>query len=90
MLAITCNAVNFVNGTSLCMNEADPEFASSILSKIPPNRWNCVYWADTNPHLILENELNLPGVMVWADVNERGVVGPFFFEGNVNGQTYLK
>lgn len=24
------------------------------------NRHNCVYWSDTNPHLVIERELNVP------------------------------
>ena len=30
------------------------------------NRHNCVYWSDSNPHEILQRELNLPGVTVWG------------------------
>ena len=29
-------------------------------------------------------------VMVWAVVGEAGVIGPFFFEGNVDADSYLK
>lgn len=33
---------------------------------------------------------NLPGVMVWAGVNQMGILGPYFFDGNVNGDKYLE
>ncbi|CAF3723321.1 unnamed protein product [Rotaria sp. Silwood1] len=44
------------------------------------NRHNCVYWSDTNPHLIIEQELNVPQVIVWGGIWSNGVVGPYFFE----------
>jgi hypothetical protein len=28
------------------------------------NRHNCIYWSDTNPHFIIEQELNVPKVVV--------------------------
>ena len=43
------------------------------------NRHNCVYWSDSNPHFILEHELNVPRVIVWGGIWSNGVVGPFFF-----------
>ncbi|CAF1349618.1 unnamed protein product, partial [Rotaria sp. Silwood1] len=46
------------------------------------NRHNCVYWSDTNPHLVIEQELNVPQVVVWGGIWSNGVVGPYFFEGN--------
>ncbi|CAF1264566.1 unnamed protein product [Rotaria sordida] len=54
------------------------------------NRHNCVYWSDTNPHFIIEQELNVPRVIVWGGIWSNGVVGPFFFEDNVTSQTYLQ
>ena len=53
------------------------------------NRHNCVYWSDTNPHIIIEQELNVPQVVVWGGIWSNGVVGPYFFEGNVTSETYL-
>lgn len=54
------------------------------------NRHNCVYWNDQNPHVFMEKELNLPGVCVWAGIHAGGLVGPYFFEGHVTGQSYLE
>lgn len=78
--------------------EAEPDFYRRILwsdeamFKISGlvNRYNCVYYATENPHLIMEKHLNVPGVMVWAGICSEGVIGPFFFEGNVNGSKYLE
>ncbi|CAF3181292.1 unnamed protein product [Rotaria sp. Silwood2] len=54
------------------------------------NRHNCVYWSDTNPHLVIEQELNVPQVVVWGGIWSNGVVGPYFFEGNVTSQKYFQ
>ncbi|CAF1568372.1 unnamed protein product, partial [Rotaria sp. Silwood1] len=50
------------------------------------NRHNCVYWSDTNPHLVIEQELNVPQVVVWGGIWSNGVVGPYFFEDNFTSQ----
>lgn len=54
------------------------------------NRHNAVYWSDVNPHLTIAQELNLPSVNVWAGVSSHGLVGPYFFNGTVTGEVYLK
>ena len=54
------------------------------------NRQNCVHWSDTNSHLIIDQELDVPRVVVWSGIWSNGVIGPFFFDGNVTGETYLK
>lgn len=53
------------------------------------NRHNCIYWASENPHITIQKEVNLPGVTVWAALASQGLIGPFFFEGTVNGHNYL-
>lgn len=52
------------------------------------NRHNSVYWADTNPHDIVTQELNAPGVNVWAGISSHGIIGPFFFDRTVTGESY--
>ncbi|CAF0972421.1 unnamed protein product [Rotaria sp. Silwood1] len=37
------------------------------------NRHNCVYWSDANPHFIIEQELNVPQVIVWGGIWSNGV-----------------
>lgn len=54
------------------------------------NRHNCVYWADSNPHEILEKAVNLPGITVWGAISSDGLIGPFFFENTVTGASYLE
>ena len=53
------------------------------------NRHNCVYWAEANPHVIIEKDVNLPGVTVWAALSSNGLIGPHFFDGTVNSENYL-
>jgi len=53
------------------------------------NRHNCVYWCHENPHKIIEQEVNLPGITVWAGITSAGLVGPFFFRDTVTGHSYL-
>ena len=54
------------------------------------NRHNCVYWADSNPRVILERDVNLPGVTVWCAIASEGIIGPYFFQNTVTGESYLE
>ena len=53
------------------------------------NRHNCRYWASTNPHELLPRSQYADGVMVWCGITPSGIIGPYFFEGNVTGTSYL-
>ena len=48
-----------------------------------------MYWSDVNPHVILEKDVNLPGVTVWAAISSMEIIGPIFFDGTVNQDNYL-
>ena len=49
-----------------------------------------MYYAQENPHLTVDKQLNQPGVMVWASISCKGVIGPVFFEDeSVNMHSYL-
>jgi hypothetical protein len=37
------------------------------------NHHNCVYWRDVNPNVILEKDVNLPGVTVWVAISVTGI-----------------
>ncbi len=54
------------------------------------NRHNCVYYSTVNPNVVLTEELNAPGVCVWAGICSYGIIGPYFHEGNVNAEKYLE
>lgn len=53
------------------------------------NKHNCVFWNTENLHHILQKDVNLPGVVVWCAISSNGIIGPYFHDGNVNGQSYL-
>jgi hypothetical protein len=54
------------------------------------NRHNTVYWSASNPQIIFEQDKLGEKVMVWAGLWSSGRVGPFFFNGSVTAETYLK
>lgn len=53
------------------------------------NRHNCCYWAVSNPHAQIEVPHTPAGVMVWCGLTSTGIIGPFFYDGSVNAQSYL-
>lgn len=53
------------------------------------NRHNSVYYDTINPHILYETQLNQPGVQVWGGFSSFGIFGPYFFDGNVTGASYL-
>lgn len=53
------------------------------------NRHNFRYWSTDNPQWYEEKPLHSPRVTVWAAIGRSGIVGPFFFDNNVNGANYL-
>lgn len=53
------------------------------------NRHNCVYYSTENPHITLEQQLNQPGISVWAAISCHGVLGPIFFDTNLTHNLYL-
>ena len=69
------------------LNEDDPDLPDQILWTDEAifqingrvSRHNCVYWSHTNPHIIIEQELNVPKVVVWGGIWSHDVVGPFLF-----------
>ena len=54
------------------------------------NHHNSVYWANENPNIVEEDTVNFPGVAVWCSLSFRGLIGPYFFEETITGQTYLQ
>ena len=53
------------------------------------NRHNSIYWSDVNPKVVMQHELNLPGVTVWCGISSAGIIGPYFFENTVTGNSYV-
>lgn len=54
-----------------------------------PNRQNLRYWGREKPDFVLEtNTQFIQKLNVWVGLMNNRIVGPFFFEGNLNGQQY--
>ncbi|XP_031636066.1 uncharacterized protein LOC116348960 [Contarinia nasturtii] len=55
------------------------------------NRQNFRYWAEENPRWIgIVNEVAPEKVIVWTGIIDKTIIGPYFFDGNVNGDSYLE
>lgn len=54
------------------------------------NRQNYRYWSDTNPHWMRGNRVqNSPRVMVWCGMWGERIIGPYFFDAAVTGNSYV-
>lgn len=55
------------------------------------NRQNCRYWAIENPHWMMESHSQHPQKLnVWCGIVKERVIGPYFFDGTLNGERYLE
>ena len=55
------------------------------------NSQNFRYWSDTNPHWMeAQNYQGAEKIMVWCGIINNSIIGPFFFDGHVTGETYLQ
>lgn len=52
------------------------------------NAQNMRMWATENPHYYREAALHPVKVGVWCAMSRRRLIGPIFFEGNLNGERY--
>ncbi|XP_031777321.1 uncharacterized protein LOC116415878 isoform X1 [Nasonia vitripennis] len=55
------------------------------------NRHNCHYWSDVNPlwHRTVDNQ-HCWSLNVWCGIVNGYVIGPYFFNGNVNQHNFLE
>ncbi|XP_011873739.1 PREDICTED: uncharacterized protein LOC105565277 [Vollenhovia emeryi] len=84
---------------ALRMIEQDPHFFRYVLFSDEAtlknngelNKHNCHYWSDVNPHWYrpMDNQHRW-SLMVWCGIVNGHLVGPYFFEENVTGQSYLR
>lgn len=79
--------------------QRDPLFVSNIIFSDEAtftlngevNRQNCRYWAKENPKWMREHHTQYPQkINVWAGIVRNRIIGPHFFEGNLDGSTYLQ
>lgn len=54
------------------------------------NKQNCRYWAVENPHWMMEANTQYPQKLnVWAGIVGSRIIGPYFFDGTLDGEQYL-
>ncbi len=53
------------------------------------NRHNSCYWSSRNPHATAPVRHTSQGVMVWCGITSTRIFGPYFFDENVTGESYL-
>jgi len=54
------------------------------------NKQNYRFWARENPRIFTTTSTKPKRVSVWCAISTSGVLGPYFFESNVNGENYRK
>ena len=55
------------------------------------NTHNCHVWADENPHTTVESNFQQRfSANVWYAVLDDQLIGPFFLEGRLTRETYLR
>lgn len=84
---------------ALQMIENNPDFFRFVLfsdeakfySDGQLNRHNCHYWSDENPHWHRSvDHQNRWSLMVWCGIVNGYLIGPYFFERNVDRESYLE
>lgn len=81
------------------MIQQDPEFFHYVLFSDEAtfhntgqlNRHNCHYWSVENPHWHREvNHQHRWSLIVWCGIVNGNLIGPYFFDENVNSHNYLQ
>ena len=71
----------------------DEEFRSNVLfcdecAIYQSSRDRNVVWTKENPHFTMTLEHNPPNAMLWAGLTSNAFLGPYFFTGSVNAETF--
>lgn len=54
------------------------------------NRYNSYYWDTENPHVVVaQNRQGRLGFNVWVGIFRGRLLGPYFYDGNLNGEHYV-
>ncbi|KAJ8943380.1 hypothetical protein NQ318_002613 [Aromia moschata] len=66
------------------------ESTFTLLGKHDRERQNCRYWSSENLHWMRELQTQNPEkINVWIGIIGENIIGPFFIDGDLNGETYL-
>ncbi|KAJ8941050.1 hypothetical protein NQ318_015527 [Aromia moschata] len=58
--------------------------------QLPRISQGTVNWSRENPHWMRElHTQNSEKVNIWAGIIGENIIGPFFIDGNLNGETYI-
>lgn len=91
------NRINFCNWVLTKIHE-DQLFSRYVLftdectfsNTSQPNRRNYHHYDNENPHFKISiDQQHRFSVNVWAGIIGQYIIGPYFFEGNLNGERYL-
>lgn len=67
------------------------EWWSSQYTFMDMSKGTSIYYDDTtNPYKVIGQQFNQSGISVWGSVSSSGMIGPFFFEGTLDGDKYLQ
>lgn len=81
--------VQFQNDSSLVNKIIWSDESKFMLSGVV-NRHNCCYWAYSNPEIKIPVKNSRMGITVWCGLSSKGIIGPYFFEDTVTGESYLE
>lgn len=54
------------------------------------NKHNCVYYSRSNPFFSITQRHTKKSVHVWCAISSIGIIGPYFFEENVDAEVYME
>ena len=54
------------------------------------NRHNSLYLTSENPQIDIERDFSVAGVYVWIGLSSYAIIGPFFFNSTVAGESYAE
>lgn len=75
---------NFIN--NICFSDE-----STFTLNAEPNRQNTRIWSQDNPREFLQTRTQWPQkVNVWLGILGQHIIGPFYIDGNLNGDKYLQ
>jgi hypothetical protein len=79
---------NFMERFQTAEDQKNVMFSDECAIYLSSRHRNVYFWSKTNPHYYEEIQQNPPYVMVWAAISGKHLMGPYFFDGPVNQESY--